>query len=348
MSLIKNISTVLASLLFSLLVAEVAFRILDIGYGNSPLERSRIYHHTHPANYSFLMHDPNGEYGGFNIHYDESGYRVADSSHSNTLSEDSENALLFMGDSFTEANQVPFEDSFPYIIGRSYGAPTLNFGVSSYSPLLYLLQVKNQVELLSARVVLLQIYYNDFAGDEEYKSLAKFNDSSIIAIDGGENSLLSNMARKSYLLRFVRRSQLLIEHLLANSQADPETSSTQAYDTFRLEQDVSRENLEFTSQIIAEIDVELTKQGKQLAVFMIPSRSLSQNNRCCATDELYARFLEEMQALEIEVLDVAKHFQEHHDQRSLFFETDIHLTASGHRLLAEALVMEIESHQIIN
>ena len=60
MNLTKNLVTLICSLLFVLLISEILFRMLDIGYGNAPLEQSKEYHHAHPKNYSFLMHQPKG------------------------------------------------------------------------------------------------------------------------------------------------------------------------------------------------------------------------------------------------------------------------------------------------
>ena len=69
MNWIKNILLVTASLIVALLLAEGILRFMQIGYGNAPLERSKIYHHAHPKNYSFLAHDPNDEYGGHHVFY---------------------------------------------------------------------------------------------------------------------------------------------------------------------------------------------------------------------------------------------------------------------------------------
>lgn len=53
MSWIKNILTVIFSTLIVLVIAEIFLRILGVGYGNAPLERSSTYHHLHPSDYQF-------------------------------------------------------------------------------------------------------------------------------------------------------------------------------------------------------------------------------------------------------------------------------------------------------
>ena len=106
MSWIKNILLVTASLIVALLLAEGILRFMQIGYGNAPLERSRIYHHAHPKNYSFLVHDPNDEYGGHHVFYDEIGSRISHFKDNTSAERHNTRAIVFMGDSFTEATQV--------------------------------------------------------------------------------------------------------------------------------------------------------------------------------------------------------------------------------------------------
>ena len=137
MSWIKNSSTVVISVFVAFLIAEVFLRILGVGYGNAPLERSKTYSHVHPTSYEFFMYDPDGEYGGYKVFYDELGRRVPSQRSQTTQFVNEGNAILFLGDSFTEGNQVPYDDTFVSLVGETLGSPTLNFGVSSYSPMIY-------------------------------------------------------------------------------------------------------------------------------------------------------------------------------------------------------------------
>ncbi len=218
-SWIKNILTVFFATLIALVFAEVLLRVMGIGYGNSPLERSQTYHHVHPSNYQFFMHDPNGEYGGYQVYYDELGFRVPNGfSRINEL-QNLDEAVLFLGDSFTEGRQVNYHKTFVSLVSDQLDVPTVNLGVSSYSPLIYELQVENIVSQFNADFVVLQIYSNDFDGDASYLQKAVFENNKIIGIDGGENNTLISIARNSFLLRFLRKSQLLLQTILSNSQA---------------------------------------------------------------------------------------------------------------------------------
>ena len=80
------------------------------------------------------MYDPNGEYGGYEVYYDNMGFRVLNGSFHNSEQVNEKNELLFLGDSFTEGNQVPYSENFFLLVGGALKFSSLNFGVSSYSP----------------------------------------------------------------------------------------------------------------------------------------------------------------------------------------------------------------------
>ena len=339
MSWIKNFLTILFSTLIALLFAEVFLRLINIGYGNAPLERSHTYHHVHPNNYQFLMHDPNSEYGGFHVYYDNFGFRVPDeASDSNELTDENK-AIIFMGDSFTEGNQVPYNETFASLVSEKLGVPSVNFGVSSYSPLIYELQVRNIVSQFNANTVVLQIYSNDFSGDQSYFKDAVLKKNEIIGIDGGANNVILTIARKSYLARFIRKSQLLLQHILTNSNDTVEIP----YNAFDYEQGVTDENLLNTVNIIRQIDSSLDEQHKKLYVFLIPSKSLSIAEECCSGDNLYARFYSALDEVDVDTIDVRSYFEQSDDQRELFFNKDIHLTSKGHRVVASSITSQLSS-----
>lgn len=346
MNWIKNTATVLGSILVALIAAELLFRLFGVGYGNTPLERSRVYHHAHPSNYSFRMHDPRGEFGGYDIFYDEDGYRVGEASSRSVLSADAEQAIVVMGDSFTEANQVDYDKTYSYQLGEVLQVPTLNLGVSSYSPLLYLLQVKKQVLDLKAPLVVLQVYVNDFSNDKEYVEYARYGDDGLEAVDGGENSLFITVARQSYLLRFIRKSQVLIQEMIALKKKAAQGVVTDD-EALMIEQLVPEEELLTTCGILGEIDTLLASRGKQLVVFFIPSRVLSNVGKCCGEDQLYQRFVAQMRSRNIAVADIAPYFKAYQPQQDLFFNQDIHLTDVGNRVLAQAIAAELRTMDLV-
>lgn len=339
MSWIKNGITIFFSIFISFIIAEFSFRLLDIGYGNAPLERSAKYHHVHPANYNFLMHDPNGEYGGYYVYYDNLGFRVQEKTSQTLQFSNEKNAIIFLGDSFTEGNQVPYGETFVSLVGEELGIPAINLGVSTYSPLIYNLQIKNIVSQFKGNTVILQVFSNDFDGDESYLREAVYDGDKLIGIDGGSNNELIALARNSYLLRFLRKSQLLIKKILSNNK----TNANKVNSTLDYEQNISDTQLKNTVQIIKLIKTNLAKQDKKLYVFLIPSKSLSLTNDCCINDILYSRFYAALEKLNINTINVKHSFEKIDNQYDLFFEKDIHLTSFGHRLIASSIISHLRN-----
>lgn len=327
---IKSIATIIISFTISLFIAEALLRFFEIGYGNNPLERSRIYHHVHPSNYEFLLHTTHGEYGGHNVYYDETRNRVPNRKITTRSHQNITDSIVFLGDSFTEANQVLYEDSFVNLVGIELGVPVTNLGVSSYSPIIYRLQVMNIVNKYKSNTIIMQIYRNDFNDDIGYFDYGKIKDGKVVAIDGGKNNLLISLLRKSYLARFIRKSQLLISMLLE--------SSTKTTTTYGYEQNVSEEKLANTINIISEINDILTDQGKRLYVFLIPSKSITKTGTCCDEDKLYLRFYKSLNEEGVSTINVRDDFASSKMQENLFFNIDIHLTTVGHAILAKSII----------
>ena len=339
MSWIKNGATISFSTFIAFLIAEILLRILGIGYGNSPHERSPLYHHVHPSDYQFLMYDPNAEYGGYNIYYDDLGFRVRDKLSQTLQFTNEENAIIFLGDSFTEGNQVTYDETFAALVGENLGMLSLNFGVSSYSPLIYELQTENILSRFNANTIVLQVFSNDFGGDESYLKNALVDGVRITGINGGKNNAIISLSRNSYLIRFLRKSQLLIHIILSNSN----TNTSGVTPAFDYEQDVTDIQLQNTVQIIQRIGTRLAEQGKELHVFLIPSKSLSLNDDCCAEDTLYAKFYSALEEANVDTIDVKSFFENIDSQHELFFEKDIHLTSLGHRAISSSIVSHLRN-----
>ena len=102
-------------LLFILFSAEVTLRLLNIGYGNTPLESDPIFHHRHPRRYVYFSHTTSGEYGGFRVYYNDEGLI----SNPDRVKRDflqGARRIALLGDSFMEGNQVPFSRSITGIL----------------------------------------------------------------------------------------------------------------------------------------------------------------------------------------------------------------------------------------
>ena len=158
---------------------------MKLGYLNAPLDLDQILHHKHPKNPEFVIYDPFNEYGPHLVNYDDNGLRVNAEKKKKI---NTKNKIAFIGDSFTEANQVDFKHSFIGLLEESYKNTLFkNYGVSSYSPLIYLLLTKNELSIFRPNIVILQLSFNDFDDDHFYLKKADSTDLNLITSIQPEN-----------------------------------------------------------------------------------------------------------------------------------------------------------------
>jgi hypothetical protein len=99
-----------------------------------------IYHHTLAPNYRGFSH-----WGGdrYRVCTNNDGLK----SHCNHIINDKEYDIAFLGDSFTEGIGLPYEKTFVGLIAEKLTDKKIaNLGVSSYSPTIYYLKLKEFLE----------------------------------------------------------------------------------------------------------------------------------------------------------------------------------------------------------
>lgn len=328
----------LGSVVFALLLADLCLRILGIGYGNSPLESSARLHHLHPANYSYFVHDPAGEYGGYSIYFDHEGYRIPDPDIKiSTLNP--ERKIAFLGDSFTEGNEVAWKDSFIGLIQKyNPNVAVRNFGVSSYSPLIYLAQSKKELVNYRPTDVVLQIYSNDFDSDHEYLANADSQDlKKLTAVSGSERKLAIVILRHSYLARLVRKIQLQIDYLI-HAPEKPTAFPDEAL--YFDEKALERRKL--TYEAILQIRNQVNQLGANFYLLIIPNKGLAMKGQCCVNDRLHQEMARFAAKNQIQFIDLGKAFGNSKNQKTLFFPRDIHLTKDGNAEMASAITQSLK------
>ncbi len=158
LKILKTIFINFIVFLFLLIIVELILRVLGFGYGMSPLEWDSKLHHTHRKNYTYTVDDPEGEFGGITVKYDQFRRRVNEKYLKST--EDKE--IWFVGDSFTVAVENSWENSFVGKVETLTNSRVINFDVPSYSPLLYFIQLNEELTLKSNKpeIVFIQLYSN--------------------------------------------------------------------------------------------------------------------------------------------------------------------------------------------
>lgn len=330
-----------SSLIFALLLAEIALRLLGIGYGNSPLESHPRLHHIHPSNYSYFVHDPAGEYGGHRIYFDEFGYRIPDPVIEFDNSK-TERKIAFLGDSFTEGNEVAWQDSFIGLIQKENPSVVVrNYGVSSYSPILYLAQARKELVDFRPNDVILQLYSNDFDSDHDYlKKANSQNLEELNFVSGNEKKWTIVLLRHSYLARLIRKIQLQVDFLL-NAPSDPPPFPEEAlyFD------DAALKRRQLTYEAVLQIQTTVKQLGANFYLLMIPNKGLAMKGKCCKDDRLYQEVASFARENKINMIAVDKEFEQSKYQRTLFFNRDIHLTKYGNAELANSISKALSLNQ---
>ncbi len=339
------VDLVLASVGVALLLSEALLRILGIGYGTVHMASSPVLHHAHPRNYRFVSYHRSGEYGGHIVYFDEDGLR-ADPEATSESRAVSQTTVALMGDSFVEALQVSHEDSFP---GRLQAAAPddasiLNYGTSSYSPLLYLLQWRHQIAVTSPTHVVLMLYGNDVRDDRDMTDLGKRDaEGKIVAVPGPEVGGFTLLMRQSYLARFLNKVRLQFawawEHR-GEARDAPLTGFIEEHPDI----------VGLTDGYLCELVDEVRRSGAETILTAVPSkeRTLARARRTgepTFSDKVGAW----SEANGVPFVDLELAFYAAADAAAdvgtagggvdepLFFVRDIHFTSAGHQLVAETL-----------
>ena len=324
----------LASILFLLVFAEFILRLAGIGYGNSPIEVNQRLHHLHPKNYEFTWYHPAGEYMEHKIYYDEFGYRVSSKNFSSA--KDSTRRIAFLGDGFTEANSVSWNQSFIGLIEmEKQNLVVRNFGVAGYSPYIYLVQLKNEVKLFQPTDVVVQILENDFYEDRKYSQRANSKRlSEVKSVSGGvsKKKTLVKILRYSYLARLLRKAQQKIMFKFLN----PVRNKSEGF-LLNEQSSITKTGKEKTYEAILLLKDLARMTNAQIFFFIIPNKQLAMQNQCCESDSLSAEFREFSEANDLNLIDLAEVFGKYPEQSKLFFEKDGHFTPLGHSITAKAI-----------
>lgn len=322
------------STIVALLIGELTLRILKIGYGESPQNPHNVYHHVHPEEYRFVSYTPNAEYGGHEIYYNKEG--LVSNPNSNIINDGNGNGncrIVFLGDSFTEAAQVAYKNSFVGMVERYSKCEILNFGVSSYSPIFYLLQWRKIVNKYKPTLVVTQLYSNDMSADKMYMEIAKTNkDGKVVAISGPKSGYFKRQLRNSYLLRFLRKVQLQLLWMYKNESNEQNIVGGLVEEN----PDIP----ELSINIIDSLSKEVAASGAQFVLMVVPSKfsllypDIKKKSKLQFSDKwkLIAK------KHNIPFLDLVEVFEkEAKNNFRLFFNKDIHFNENGHMLVASEL-----------
>ena len=335
MKILFRLATVGLSLLIAVVLAEVVLRAMNMGFGNSPMEPDQVLHHVHPRSYSFIQQHPSGELGGFEIEYNSEG-RVYRGHAAKTNEPSTGCRVALMGDSFVEAGQVPFAQSFAGLLeAASPNCAVRDYGTRSYSPAIYLVQWTTVVSTWKPTRVFLLLFGGDLREDVDYLKSASLDAQGLpTAIHGPEDGWLFSQLRRSYVARFVRMITQRMAWTMEHHGEDQFTIGG-----------VVEEHPEWsgpTPGIVEEINRRVSANGGTLTLMVVPSRyRLMGDGRIPITSDLHDTVQAWARKHGIDFLDLNRPFDGAAKAgKQLFFLQDIHFTADGHQVVADAIAKQ--------
>jgi len=209
-----------------------------------------------------------------------------------------------------------------------------NFGVSQYSPIMYLLQWDTIEGSFNPSHVFVQLYSNDTSEDERYYAMAVKDDNGhLIAVPGPGTDWIRVQLRKSYLVRFVRKLQLQLKWMYENSKADG----------INIVSGIVEENpsiTELSASLVKKLKNKVTLSGSNFTLLVVPSKYRSvtgkYDHNVMEFSDKWKHFSDEN---EIEFVDLTKEFKrESLNGVKLFFDKDIHFNENGHTTVANVIV----------
>jgi len=329
-------------------MAESILRIARIGYGSAPLEADAILHHVHPTNYRFLVHDPHGEYGGHVVYYDHDGL-TADPNGGQTAGM-SRFRVAVLGDSFVEAGQVAFSDSFVGRLQARGRADTIvrNYGVASYSPIIYRLLWDHKVSSFGPTHVFVLLYSNDFADDKRYVERALFSSFGDVRAVRGAGSmawtkipgggLVIRQLRRSYLARLIRKLSQVTQLKLTWSIRNGDNPKPVVGNLVEEAPELS----EPTTGYVLSLASAVEQVGADFVLMVVPSKFQLQRepaeNETSSEVEYSDRWASWARRHSIKFIDFVEPFEaEYRAGRRPFFVIDSHFNELGHAVVARVI-----------
>jgi lysophospholipase L1-like esterase len=329
---------------------EGALRVLDLGYGEAPLVFDASLHHRHPYDYRYRRKDDGrGEYGGFMIEYDGIGRTVDPDRQIVFDPARHKRQIAVMGDSMVEAGQMHYRDGFVGLLNRR-AAPdvfAVNWGVSTYSPMLYRVQWLKDIAATKPELVLMMLYSNDVMDDGIYEKTATFDaDGLPTAVAGPPENVFVNTLRQIYVARLLRLGWRTIVYLVAPQQ-DERVRTMGPVGGFV---ELSPEMSPLTDRVLRGIVKEVRASGAHFVLTAIPSKYVIMSGDRSKAEQQWAANVKRWAAENrVDYIDLWPAFDAYTAARresepKLFFLYDIHPNETGHKVIADTIARALPAY----
>jgi hypothetical protein len=242
--------------------------------------------------------------------------------------------IAIMGDSFAEAGQVRWEDSYAGLLESATRekCELRNYGTRSYAPSIYLVQWTREVAKWHPDIVFLQLFGNDVREDVTYMQNSDRDERGFpTAIHGPGGGWLFAQLRKLYVARFANTVYAQLNWWWSHRGQAQWTVGG-----------VVEENPDFTGEtpnLVQEIDRRVRASGARLVVMSVPSRYRLMGDGTIKVEHDFHETVKEFTAKDgIEFLDLRVPFERASKAGfQLFWQQDIHYNENGDRVVAAAI-----------
>lgn len=328
---------VCASVLLTLVVLEFGLRLLGPPPASAPHVPDETLHHVKLRDFTFKSYSPDNQFASFPIYWNEEGL-VADPEKKIVYDKARHRRnVALMGDSFVEASQVPYAESAAGILNKA-AAPDiffLNWGVSSYSPMIYVPLWRNRVRQTHPEHVFLVLYENDTYDDSDFEAQTKFGTDGLpVAITQKPSPEILNWIRRSSLFRTIRFAWIKV-HAGFFKKDDPGLTDAGQF------RELNREITPLTARLLLGLKKEIEASGSSLTVLVIPSRRADMfGDDPSAPPSFASRATPWLRENGFDCLDLEEPFRTYRKANGnghLFFQKDIHLTPDGNKIMADVI-----------
>jgi len=272
--------------------------------------------------------------------------------------------LVFIGDSFTEAIGMNFEDSFVGFISQSFSELTVgNMGVSSYSPSIYLAKVKHYLNKgLSMKHLIVYIDISDVQDEvtRVFENDIVKNESLITSDKPNLSEEFNLLSLKKFLYEHLPASYFLLKTLrnFILSKFDPESyhfdyersswtfnADSKGYGEIGVNGAVERAitNMQILSNFLNERNIQLS-----IAVYPWPGQLLHETGESLQV-RIWRDFCIKRCAMFIESFTsfnkVKNQLSARKTIENYFFKGDIHFNQDGNKVLAQDFINSFKEYQ---
>jgi lysophospholipase L1-like esterase len=347
-SLLINLSLMVSSTLFALLLSEIALRLM----GFDPLyvspERDRFWKYDSLLGWA---HEP-GQEGIFEtpqfrtaVRINEKGLR--DSEHSYKRQNDIER-ILVLGDSFAWGYGVEESERFSQLLEETLGVEVINAGVSGYSTDQELLWYENEGIKYETDLVILVMAGNDVSDNEQqlvstiyYKPKFVIEDGQLV-LNGypvpetsPQGKFVYSLSQRSALAFFLAQRYFDLLSLSAKSKLHSDHANLPLSSV-----NAEREPFKLTLALVDEIrNIAESRKAK----FMIVATDRWWNS---PSRETYKDFINTLRTEGFLVLDVES--MPGFDPEEMLIPEDGHWNPAGHRFVTEKIKTLIKTRQLLS